>query len=63
VRSEQADSTPRQTSRLILLLVGALLMRAGWGLSRPVDDRAINLLPDQREYLELGRNLLRSHEL
>jgi 4-amino-4-deoxy-L-arabinose transferase-like glycosyltransferase len=63
VRPEQADSTPRQTSRLILLLVGALLMRAGWGLSRPVDDRAINLLPDQREYLELGRNLLRSHEL
>ncbi|MDB5331891.1 MAG: family glycosyltransferase, 4-amino-4-deoxy-L-arabinose transferase [Phycisphaerales bacterium] len=40
-----------------ILLLG-LLLRLGWGLSRPVDEGAIAALPDQREYLEIGRNLL-----
>jgi hypothetical protein len=42
---------------LAILAVG-LLVRLGWGLSRPADDAAIDLLPDQRGYLELARNLL-----
>jgi 4-amino-4-deoxy-L-arabinose transferase-like glycosyltransferase len=43
---------------LIAILLAGLVIRAGWGLSRPVDDASINSLPDQRGYLELGRNLI-----
>ena len=49
--------------RLALLLVGALLIRAGWGLRQPTSDDAIGALPDQREYLQLGRNLWTHHVL
>jgi 4-amino-4-deoxy-L-arabinose transferase-like glycosyltransferase len=44
---------------LVALLAIALVVRLGWGLSRPADDAAIDLLPDQRGYLDAARNLLR----
>jgi hypothetical protein len=48
---------------LIAILTLALALRVGWVLRQPADDAAIDRLPDQREYLELGRNLLRAHHL
>jgi 4-amino-4-deoxy-L-arabinose transferase-like glycosyltransferase len=48
---------------LFLVLVAALAIRLGWGLSRPSDAASIEQLPDQREYLELARNLIHQHEL
>ena len=45
----------------ILLL--ALLIRVGWIFSRPTDDAALSGLPDQVEYLTLGRNLLHGQGL
>jgi hypothetical protein len=38
--------------------LAALALRLGWALHVPADDAAIDSLPDQREYLELGRNFL-----
>jgi 4-amino-4-deoxy-L-arabinose transferase-like glycosyltransferase len=46
-----------------LLLVGAFLIRAGWGLRQPASDEVLRALPDQVEYLALGRNLLHAHAL
>jgi hypothetical protein len=43
---------------LPVLCLAALVLRLAWGLSRPADDAAIDPLPDQRGYLEAGRNLL-----
>lgn len=44
---------------LIGLLAAALAVRVGFVLSLPVDEAAMaRSLPDQREYLDLGRNLL-----
>lgn len=51
-----ADRTCRRI--LIALLLVALALRLGWSLSRPSDDAAVDQLPDQREYLELGRSLI-----
>ncbi|CAN5379292.1 hypothetical protein BH09PLA1_BH09PLA1_33070 [soil metagenome] len=49
---------------LIVLLLLALLIRLGWALSRDASDAAaLADLPDQREYLTLGRNLLHDHTL
>jgi hypothetical protein len=45
----------------ILLL--SLLLRVAWATTRPSSDAAIDQLPDQREYLSLGRNLLHDHAL
>jgi 4-amino-4-deoxy-L-arabinose transferase-like glycosyltransferase len=43
---------------LAILIIG-LLLRLAWSLSRDAhDDAALASLPDQREYLQLGRNLL-----
>ena len=56
-----SDSEPRAWDgrrTLIVLLAVALALRLGWALSRPVNEATIRALPDQREYLELGRNLL-----
>ncbi len=41
----------------------ALALRAGWGLSLAVEAGSIDPLPDQREYLESGRNLLKTGRL
>ncbi len=61
------DSTesPRPGHKFLLMTVLALglALRLGWALSRPADNAAIDLLPDQRGYLELGRNLLRGDGL
>jgi hypothetical protein len=60
------SSSPARTthSRAILfLLLLALALRLAWGLSRPADDSSLNALPDQREYLALGRNLLEGRGL
>jgi 4-amino-4-deoxy-L-arabinose transferase-like glycosyltransferase len=63
VRLDYASREPRAGTwtvdgrLLVLLLVGAGL-RLGWIAHVPTDDAAIDRLPDQREYLELGRSLL-----
>ncbi len=36
----------------------ALIVRLGWAMSRPADAASIDQLPDQREYLEVARNLV-----
>ena len=41
---------------LALILFAGLAIRLGWGLSRPADAAAVDLLPDQRGYLEIARN-------
>ncbi|HEX3356092.1 MAG TPA: hypothetical protein VHS31_03835 [Tepidisphaeraceae bacterium] len=48
---------------IALLLIGAFCLRLGWVLYLPVDESALRTLPDQVEYLQLGRNLLENHEL
>ena len=45
------------------LLLVALALRLGWVLTRPSDAAAIELLPDQREYLEVARSLLNGEGL
>ena len=44
---------------LWIVLVAALALRVGWAATRPVDAAVIDQLPDQREYLEVARNVLR----
>lgn len=53
--------THRRRLVLGVILLVALLLRVGWSLAQPaeIDQR----LPDQREYLELSRNLLAGHGL
>lgn len=46
---------------LLLILVLAFLLRAGWGWHQP-DAGHLNALPDQVEYLQLAQNLLRHHQ-
>jgi 4-amino-4-deoxy-L-arabinose transferase-like glycosyltransferase len=48
---------------LLLILLLALAVRLGWGLSRSSDRAVIEQLPDQREYLELADNLLHGRGL
>jgi hypothetical protein len=43
---------------LILILLFALVVRLGWALTRPTSDAALNLLPDQHDYLSLARSVL-----
>jgi len=62
VRQDSASRDPNQprtiNTWLITMLVIALAVRLAWVLHLPVDAASIEQLPDQREYLELGRNLL-----
>lgn len=46
------------TFRVVVILLVALLLRLSWGLTRPASDAALAALPDQVEYLTLGRSLL-----
>ena len=48
---------------LIGLLLVALLVRLGWALHLPASDASLAALPDQAEYLALGRNLLNGRGL
>ena len=57
------DAARPQNRWLFAILAVGLLLRLGWGLSRPADDAAIDLLPDQRGYLELARNILHGEGL
>src|SRR5687768_323786 len=43
---------------LWIVLLAALAVRVGWGVTRPVNDAAIDQLPDQREYLANARTFL-----
>ena len=49
--------------RLTILLAAALAVRLAWAIAQPVTDGAIDRLPDQAEYLALGRNLLHGQGL
>jgi hypothetical protein len=61
----QAIIEPSDRSRRLLavVLLMALAVRLGWGITRRSDAAAIEQLPDQREYLELGDNLLHGRGL
>lgn len=48
---------------LAIVLVLALALRLGWSLTRPTDEASIAQLPDQREYLDLGRSLITTGDL
>lgn len=64
VTTPPADLSPRSHRRWIaFILLLALALRIGWVLSRPADDASLAGLPDQSEYLDLGRNLLESRGL
>lgn len=43
---------------LLIILIVAVGLRLGWGLSRSTDESSLASLPDQREYLQAGRNVL-----
>jgi 4-amino-4-deoxy-L-arabinose transferase-like glycosyltransferase len=54
----------RSIRRILLIVVlVALGLRLGWALSRSSDESTISQLPDQREYLESARSLLRGEGL
>ena len=59
------DTTSERRVRLYMaaLLAVALLIRLGWGLTRPTDAAAIDALPDQREYVAIATNLLHGYGL
>jgi 4-amino-4-deoxy-L-arabinose transferase-like glycosyltransferase len=57
---EMSERSGRIALAVIMLL--GLVVRIGWGIRQPSGDAAINALPDQREYLDLG-NHLRQGEL
>jgi Dolichyl-phosphate-mannose-protein mannosyltransferase len=48
---------------LAIIILVALVIRLAWALHQPSDDAAIDRLPDQREYLQLGKNILSAGEL
>ena len=52
-----------KNTALFVLLAFALLLRLGWGLSQKSDAESLGNLPDQREYLALGWNLIESTTL
>jgi 4-amino-4-deoxy-L-arabinose transferase-like glycosyltransferase len=43
---------------LAMMILLGLAVRLAWALRQPSDDAALSHLPDQREYLDLGRHLL-----
>lgn len=48
---------------ILAVLLLALLLRLGWGLTRSVAETDLATLPDQLEYLQLGRSLLAGNGL
>lgn len=63
VTSDPDAQRGRGTWLLIAILLFALTVRLGWGLSRPVTDAAIDALPDQRDYLSIAQNFLNGQGL
>ena len=61
LRDRKLTKPERPITALIFLI--ALVFRITWCCVQPTSGQAINRLPDQREYLELGRNLVRNHAL
>ena len=58
---ESVDGGRRASRWLVLAVVlVAFAIRAAWGLSRPADTASLATLPDQVEYVSLGRSLLDS---
>lgn len=61
------DPTPRFLRHyrwlLVVILLLALAIRVGWVLNRPATEPSLADLPDQAEYLTLGRNLLHQQGL
>lgn len=58
VNDPVASSLSPHRRYLRVVLVIALVLRLGWAMSRPADAASFERLPDQREYLEIARNLL-----
>ena len=48
---------------ILVILLLALVIRLGWGMSRGTDGGAIEALPDQRDYLSLAGNLVKGEGL
>jgi 4-amino-4-deoxy-L-arabinose transferase-like glycosyltransferase len=48
---------------LLVLMLAGLALRLAWVLRLPVDAATLDRLPDQQQYLELGRNLLQRQGL
>jgi 4-amino-4-deoxy-L-arabinose transferase-like glycosyltransferase len=63
VEDSQPPSDPLARRLLIVLLVFALVVRVAFSLTRPAGDAALAQLPDQREYLDSARSLLRDQGL
>lgn len=51
-------TVPRPRALLVVTLLAGLLLRLGWGLVQPRDEAGLAALPDQVEYLALGRSVL-----
>jgi 4-amino-4-deoxy-L-arabinose transferase-like glycosyltransferase len=56
-------TTKNQRRCIFLLVLLSLAVRLPWAAMQPSTDAAIDQLPDQREYLSLGRNLLHDGSL
>jgi hypothetical protein len=55
---------PKSARFYLLLIVSiALLLRIGLMIAQPLNEKSIDRLPDQREYLSLAQHLLHHHEL
>jgi Alg9-like mannosyltransferase family len=48
---------------VVVLLLFFLILRLAWAIAQPRDAASIDRLPDQREYLSLGQNLLHHGQL
>lgn len=57
------EEKPARIPGIAVILLLALGLRLGWCLTRPVNDAAIDILPDQRDYLSLAQNLLNGRGL
>jgi 4-amino-4-deoxy-L-arabinose transferase-like glycosyltransferase len=62
IAAPSSDPRPARL-RLAALLLVALALRLAWASTQPVTDESIDRLPDQREYLALGINLLHGQGL
>ena len=59
VHVDPSDPPARGRALFVIILLIGLAARLGWGWVQPTDDAFVERLPDQREYLSLGRNLFK----